>query len=91
MILSKRFKVLARSCGVSKIKGSIIDILMHIKSAINKDSKFKKVFSKLCGYSGGWLLHSLAFMELYILCIGWKVVADLEDPVAVAESIENKF
>ena len=35
--------------------GSKLDLIMKIKNIINNDeAKFKKVFSKILGYSGGW-------------------------------------
>ena len=147
----KNVKSTAKSCGVSNTKGSKIDILMRIKSAINKDTnKFKKVFSKLWGHSGGWLtfscLHGIVYYVKFLIraescrdyvdgLLAFKHipnvvivdmahilarhannarkddiirlgkgnqdgnlffpfegrVADPEDPVAVAESIENRF
>ena len=62
----------AKSCGISNIKGSKIDILMRIKSAINKDSeKFKNIFTKLWGHSGGWLtfscLHGIVYYVKFLI------------------------
>ena len=54
----KKVKSVAKSCNIAT-KGSKLDILLKIKEVINKnDAKFKKVFSKLWGHSGGWLSFS---------------------------------
>jgi len=62
----KKVRSAAKTCGVST-KGTKVDILMRIKSRIsNENEKFKKLFTKLWGHSGGWLmfscLHSIVYM-----------------------------
>ena len=53
-----KVKTYAETCNVST-KGNKLDIIMHIKSVITRDDeKFKKLFSKMWGHSGGWLIFS---------------------------------
>ena len=68
----KKVRTAARTCGIANIKGSKIDILMRIKNAINNDTeKFKKIFTKLWGHSGGWLtfscLHGIVYYVKFLL------------------------
>ena len=63
----KKVKSVAKSCNIAA-KGSKFSILLKIKEVINKnDAKFKKVFSKLRGHSGGWLSFSCPHGIVYYL------------------------
>ena len=53
---------------IAKSKENKLDILSKIKEVINKnDAKFKKVFSKLRGHSGGRLSFSCPHGIIYYL------------------------
>ena len=63
----KSVKSVAKTCNVTT-SGSKIDIIMRIKRSISKDTeRFKKVFSKLWGHSGGWLTFSCPHGIVYYL------------------------
>ena len=52
--------------------GSKLDLIMKIKNIINNDeAKFKKVFSKIWGYSGGWASatcpHGIVYALKFVL------------------------
>ena len=63
----RKVKTYAKTCNVST-KGNKLDIIMRIKSAITRDDeKFKKLFSKMWGHSGGWLTFSCPHGIVYYL------------------------
>eukprot|EP00111_Clytia_hemisphaerica_P006866 TCONS_00019848-protein len=68
---SKKVKSIARSCGFST-NGSKMDVLNRIKEALpTEGSRFKKVFTKLWGHSGGWLsfscIHGVVYYVKFLL------------------------
>ena len=68
---ANRVKTIARSCGFSS-EGSKMDILNRIKESLpNGGNKFKKLFTKLWGHSGGWLsfscIHGVVYYVKFLL------------------------
>ena len=63
----QKVKSAAKSCKVSTA-GSKMDIKVRIKAAALKDDKkFRKIFSKIWGHSGGWLSFSCPHGVVYYL------------------------
>ena len=63
----RKVKNAAKTCKVSTV-GSTMDIIMRITAAALKDGKkFRKIFSKIWSYSGGWLLFSGPHGVIYYL------------------------
>ena len=63
----QKVKSAAKTCKVSTV-GSKMDIIMRIKATALKDGKkIHKLFSKIWGYSGGWLSFSCPRGVVYYL------------------------